>query len=126
MKYEVGLCIRTGEIVWIYGGFPAGEVNDLGLASKLFLTKLNRGEKVIGDLGYNHYKFITPHTHPQTARLQKNIRSRHETVNSRLKAFKVLSTPFRHDISKHLLCFYAVAKIVQMSIITDEPLYQLQ
>jgi len=59
------------------------KLNDLGLASRLFLTKLSRGEKVIGDLGYNRYKFVTPHTQPETARLQKNILARCETVNSR-------------------------------------------
>lgn len=74
---------------------------------------------------YNHYKFITPHNFPDTAKEQKIIRARHETVNSCLKSFKILATPCRHDIGKHLPSFYAVANIVQISLMTDEPLYDI-
>ena len=34
-------------------------------------------------------------------------------INGRLKEFKVLSTKFRHDLSKHKICFDAVIVLVQ-------------
>jgi hypothetical protein len=32
-------------------------------------------------------------------------RARHETINSRIKLFRVTSTKFRHNIEKHQTCF---------------------
>ena len=32
LRYEVGVCIQTGDIVWINGPYPPGEWNDLQIA----------------------------------------------------------------------------------------------
>ena len=54
IRYELALCIRTGDIVWAYGGFPCGEWPDLKLARDLFaVLGLREGEKAIADRGYN-------------------------------------------------------------------------
>lgn len=51
--------------------------------------------------------------------------ARHETVNSRIKQFAVLTNAFRHDLDLHYKCFHAVANITQLMIENDEPLYQV-
>lgn len=51
--------------------------------------------------------------------------SRHETVNSRFKNFKLMDTPFRHDISLHSYCFHAVSNIVQLDVSNEHPLFSV-
>jgi hypothetical protein len=57
--------------------------------------------------------------------MMSEARARHETVNCRLKSFKILSTPFRNEISKHWMCFHAIANMVQLELENDRPLYQV-
>jgi hypothetical protein len=53
--------------------------------------------------------------------------SRHETMNGRLKAFfKLLSTPFRHNLNFHRAYFFAIVNIVQLSFQNGEPSYDLE
>ena len=40
LRYEVALCIRTGDIVWVNGGLPCGEWSDLRLARNAFIDSL--------------------------------------------------------------------------------------
>lgn len=127
LKYEVGLCIRSGDIVWIHGGVPCGEYSDLVLARDLYIYAVDQGEKTIADEGYNDGNyFIYPESDPPSGAMQKRIMARHETVNSRLKQFGVLSKSFRHNIDYHSLCFTAVAVIVQLMIANGgEPLFSV-
>ncbi len=46
---------------------------------------------------------------------RNKVRNRGETLNHRLKSFKVLGGKFRHDIEKHGMCFRACAVLVQLS-----------
>jgi len=95
------------------------------LARLDFIHHLDPNEKAIADLGYhdNQY-FQTPLISPiNSLALQKKIRARHETVKSRLKSFNVLAHEFRHSLSFHVDCFYAVANIVQINIENGEPLF---
>jgi hypothetical protein len=41
LRYEVGLNIRTGDIVWVGGGVPCGEFNDLSLAQQRYCNSVN-------------------------------------------------------------------------------------
>lgn len=113
--------------MWINGGTPCGEYSDLGLARLDFTEHLDTNEMVIADLGYhNNCFFETPLTTPESSwGIQKRIRSRHETVNARLKVFNVLSHEFRHSLSFHVDCFYAVANIVQLNMMNGESLFQI-
>jgi hypothetical protein len=52
--------------------------------------------------------------------------SRHETMNGRLKAFKLLSTPFRHNLNFHRAYFFAIVNIVQLIFQNGEPSYGLE
>jgi hypothetical protein len=48
-------------------------------------------------------------------------RARHDTVNGRLKMFRVLSSVFRHDRNLHQFVFHAVVVITQISFENGSP-----
>lgn len=76
----------------------------------------------LADKGYRDSKFfLLPnqtncHTH-------KIIMSRHETVNKRLRHYKILKDTFRNSIEKHPTVFHAVVNLTQLSIENGEPLF---
>ena len=119
IRYEIGICIVTGDIVWVHGGFPCGAWPDLRIARHAIVYELDPGEQIIADGGYRdgfHY-FDTPSgRHDYRDRLKSEARARHETVNSRLKQFNVLSGIFRHQYRLHPMCFMAVAHLTQFSL----------
>lgn len=134
LRYEVGVCIKTGAIVWINGPFIASK--DEGKIFKETLSGLlcddeavevDRGPK--GDVKLKH---------PQAGfdskeREEKSkVRGRHENVNGRLKMFHVLSDHFHHMqpnseamMMKHKWCFQAVAVITQLKFDGGEQLYDV-
>ena len=125
VRYEIGLGIKSGEIVWVYGGLPCGEYSDLKLAREQFIPALEDGEKAVADKTYRDVHFINPLDDPNSRALQKVIMARHETVNKRLKQFRVLQNCFRHELDKHQMCFYAVSNLTQLMIMNGEPLYEV-
>ncbi len=126
IRYEIGLNIKTGDIVWANGGYPCGRWPDLKIARDLLIHKLGTDEKVIADDGYQDKKyFIFPKGYPNINKYLKQVMSRHETVNHRIRHFFVLQRIFRHDVTLHPICFHAVVNITQLSIENGENLYML-
>ncbi|KAI8804264.1 hypothetical protein BJ742DRAFT_825520 [Cladochytrium replicatum] len=95
LRYEVGLCIRTGHIVWVNGGKLCGAWPDVKLARLAFTNALGRNEKALADKGYKDDHFIYP---------------------SRFKQLGCLSQIFRHSFDLHVECFIAVVNFVQLNI----------
>lgn len=125
LRYEIGLCISTGKIVWVHGGKPCGAYSDLKLARECFIDMFIDGEKAIADKGYRDRRyFITPETHPNYPKI-KCILDRHETINNRLKQWKCMSTRFRHPLFKHPQCFHAIINIVKLCTDNGEPLFDV-
>ena len=129
VKYEIGVCIKTGHIVWINGPFRCG-MPDITVARQAVLYALKKGEKLEADLGYRgeDLKINTPNElgREDLEKMKSNARHRHETVNRRMKIFGVLAQRFRHDIvSTHSMSFRAVAVIVQLNIETHASLYEV-
>ena len=126
VRYEVGLCILTGEIVWIHGPFPCGRWPDLKIFRSAMKNSLSPGEKVVADLGYrgepNH--IITPSG--DRSEPESKIRGRHETVNGRFKNWAILQRVFRHEVQKHQPAFGAVAVITQLQLENGEPLFGME
>lgn len=121
LKYEIGLSIRTGNIVWVHGGVPCGSYSDLVLARSCYLSFVDEGEFTVTDDGYQDAKFIYPMAYPERSAELKIISQRHETVNKLLKAWNILKIPFRlRDLTFHKRCFYAIANIVQLMISLGE------
>ena len=77
--------------------------------------------------GNRRLRFFTPVMPGTEEERQGNkvARARHENVNGKLKKFQVLKQQFRHDIYKHGKCFYAVAALVQATLIYDEIPYEI-
>ena len=123
VRYEVGLCIQTGEIVWLHGPFPCGKWPDIKIFRRSLMHQLAAGEKVVADLGYrgepNH--IVTPSGEQDD--ITKSVRGRHETVNWQFKQWGVLHRVFRHQVSKHKDCFFAVAVMTELSLENGEPLF---
>jgi len=128
LRYEVALCIQTGDIVWVNGPFPCGHHPDINIFLQDLATLLDDGERVEADDGYRGWpKFVdTPKSNcadkPGIVTQKKQVRARHEHVNSRLKTFKVLADCFRQSYDMHGLVFRSVAIITQISFETGNPL----
>ena len=98
LRYEVALCIRTGDIVWVNGGLPCGEWPDLRLARNAFIDCLQPGEKALADAGYRDQQYFElSNNDPQKQR----ILARHENVNARIKLFCCMKDRFRHALSAY-------------------------
>ena len=129
LRYEVALCILTGEIVWINGPFEPGIWNDISIFRSALLGELEEGERVEADDGYlgeapRHVKCPRSINKRQdTERMQAIVRRRHETVNRRFKQFGVLRQKYRHDIRDHGDMFRCVAVVTQLSSQNGEPLF---
>lgn len=124
LMYEIGLNIRTGNIVWANGGYPCGKYPDLKLARESYLWSINEGEKTIADKGYNDDKFFILPNETNNS-FHKLIMSRHETVNKRMRQFQILKKEFRNNRRKHPMVFHAVANITQLVLENGEPLFSV-
>lgn len=123
VRYEIGICIATGNIVWAHGGYPCGEWPDLRLARDAFIDHLEIDEKALADKGYrdNNY-FVNPNGDP----LKKKILARHETANKRVKQFYSMKDVFRHVLTLHPSFFRACVNLTQIMIVNGEPLYDVE
>jgi hypothetical protein len=131
LKYEVGVCIATGRIVWIHGPSRAG-MNDITLARQAFVSFLNDNEMAVADSGYRgemHHIKTPDLMHFRSGEEYYDAavaRARHETVNSRFKNKQVLVKRFRHSLAFHSSCFRAVAVITELNIEAGESLFSVQ
>ena len=116
IRYEIGLSIISGDIVWVNGGVPCGDWPDLRLARDSYVYMVRPNEMTIADEGYTDRNYFI---HDQ------RIMARHETVNRRMKQFGVLGQKFRHNRSLHPQCFYAVANLTQFMIANGESLFEI-
>lgn len=128
-RYEVALCILTGDIVWLNGPYPAGKWPDINIFRDSLQSHLERGERVEADDGYigDHPSFVKcpgGFTNPKiTEFMQQRVRNRQESINKRLKQFRCLAVPWRGNLLKHGTVFRAVAVITQLSINHGEQLF---
>ena len=129
LRYEVGIAIQTGWIVWIHGSFPCGDWPDLAIARHGVCNMVDDGELLIADGGYHDGEqyFVTPNgLNNYEQYLQSVVRARHETVNQRFKQWAALERVFRHDVMLHPRVFHAIANIVQITIVHGEPLFSVK
>lgn len=103
LRYEIGLGITTGHIVWAFSGYVAGDYPDLKLARELYIHQVMPQELTLADKGYQDRNyFVTPNrTNPAG---HKYIMSRHESVNKRLRQFRILYKTFLHGTEKNKKC----------------------
>lgn len=133
LRYEVAICIRTGDIVWISGPFPAGRWSDINIFRNGIIHHLDKNERVEADDGYigespRYIKCpqgVTANRKKRTEIMQTIVRRRHETVNKRFKDWGILRQIFRHNPTSHGDIFRAIAVITQMAINNGEPLFHV-
>ena len=117
IRYDVALCINTGDIVFWGGGFKAGVYPDLVIARKGICLLLEPYEKILADKGYEDARyFIYPATERGDNALLKNISGRHENINARLKCWGVLRQKFRGTLSYHYDYFSAIIQMEQFKL----------
>ena len=127
VRYEVGTCIQTGEIVWFRGPFPCN-ISDREIFDCFLSKKLIPGEGVEADSGYagREQIFLPGVAKNSMQRKQKSqVRGRHENMNGRLKVFGVMKKWNNHDPANHGLFAHCVAIIVQLSFTLGEKLYDV-
>ena len=117
LRYEIGVSVTTGLIVWVYGPFPAGAYNDQAIFNLRMRECLLDYEKVIADNGYGGPKVV----HGEILgdidqQLKSELRSYYERVNGRIKSFMSLQHCWRHPLEKHSTVLLAVAKLVQICL----------
>jgi DDE superfamily endonuclease len=128
LRCEIAVCIKTGWIVAYNGPFACGSWPDLKIFRSRLKQWLLRGEKVVADRGYRGDSRVC---HPDNANDRQHsiamftARSRHETVNGRLKFWNCLKQVFRHSRDKHHLVFRAVLVIEQIKIQNGQPPFQV-
>ena len=130
MRWEVAICILTGEIVWIHGPFPCGRWPDIEIFRHSLKSHLGRLEKGTTDDGYmgEPHKILCPRLSSKTRKdkeMRGIIRGRHETVNKRLKDWSCLAETCRHSILQHSSMFRAVAVLTNLAFLAGEPLFQV-
>jgi hypothetical protein len=122
VAYEIGLCIKTGHIIWFAGPLPAGEWNDISIFHLALKHKLDPNEHVAADKGYcGECPAVakTPgplYTDECYIKMMGGVAAQHETVNNCLKMFECLKQHFHHGVVAHAACFRAVAIVVQLQI----------
>ena len=131
LRYELGICIRTGQLVWINGPYPAGKYNDIAIFNDVLAHCLDPYERVEADCGYRGHadKIKCPENVGNPAEnlaMQGRVRARHETFNGRLKNFEILKQVFRHDISYHGPVLRACCVLDQLMVENGEPLFSVE
>jgi hypothetical protein len=133
LQYEVGVGIMSGEIVWINGPFPAGMFNDITIFRDCLESCIDHMERVEADDGYRGdpttWKVpadVLTRSGEEEDKMQMRVQGRHETINARLKFFKILGDQsFCHDETQHEYVFRAVAVLVQIALKNGDPLFQV-
>eukprot|EP00536_Pseudo-nitzschia_multiseries_P002194 jgi/Psemu1/183021/e_gw1.29.19.1 len=133
VKYEVGVCLKTGWIVWINEPF-VGSKNDGTIFKEGLSNLLHDDEAVEVDRGYRGDDKMNLPDMGFTRiekKMKSNARAQHETVNGRLKIFNVLTSHFRHMkpnrqgmMQEHKICFEAVAVITQLKFASGETTFE--
>jgi hypothetical protein len=132
LRCEVGLCVITGDCVWINGPHECGTWNDLMMFRNSIMSHLGENERVEADDGClgEAPRFVKcPKSIANCIdcdRMQQHVRNRQETINKRFKNWWTLKDVFRHEITDHGDVFRCVAIITQLQINGGERLFDVQ
>jgi hypothetical protein len=128
LRYEIAVCIQTGDIVWVNGPFKCGKWADLSIFRNNLKNLLLPREQVEADKGYRGDPSIrSPAMARSWGELQKKkaARTRHNTLNGRLKKWGILNQVYRHSLDKHRDVFMAVCVLTQLTIDRGSRPYQM-
>jgi hypothetical protein len=130
LRFEVGVCIKTGVICWVNGPYKPGLFNDLMIFRDKLLPRLIHGETVEADRGYRGEPIFTSvpfvDDTEEQEKFKTNARMRQENANKFFKEWDILKQVFRHNVNKHCPVFWAIVTLTQISFDMEEKLnYQV-
>jgi len=137
LTYELAIAIQSNWIVSIAGPFPASKSDitiyrygggDKNNPAPALRDKITDGKRAIGDSIYapedgKTMSISRTGDSGEIAEFKARAKSRHETFNSRIKAFAILATEFRHDIKYHQMAMESVCIIVQYDLESGHGLF---
>ncbi len=131
LRYELGIDILAGNLVWIQGPYPAGKYTDIKFFNKVLRNFLEPGERVEANEGYRSHpdKIKCPGNDANPAdnrAMQGRVGACHETLNGRLKNWGILSQVFCHHITMHGDVFRACAVVTQLTVENGELLFEAE
>ncbi len=131
LRYELGVDILAGNLVWIQGPYPAGKYTDIKIFNKVLRNFLEPGERVEANEGYRGHpdKIKCPRNDANPAEnwgMQGRVRAGHKTLNRWLKNWGILSQVFRHRIMMHGNVLQACAVVTQLTVKNGEPLFEVK
>jgi hypothetical protein len=90
LRYELGVSILGGDLVWIQGPYPVGKYTEIKIFNKVLRLFLDLGEQVEDDEGYLGHpnKNKCPQNVGNRAEkwaMQRRVRAHHKMLNGRLK-----------------------------------------
>ena len=122
MRYEIGVCIAAGWIVWANGPHRCGTYSDEAIARRDLHYILDAGEKYIADGGCQSRFAVVPDdmVTEQEQWYAQMCRTRHETINRLFKTFDSIANTFQRGVDKHALFAHSIINIVQVGIMHKE------
>ncbi len=130
IKYEIGIQLQTGKIIWLSGGTP-GSVHDLTIVRNSgLISNLLPGEMVLADKAYiGETCFLHP-IKPAITNEEKQINSAissiRETVEHtihRIKIFGFTQQKWRHNLNLHSIAFSVICHALNIEFIVH-PVHQ--
>ncbi len=131
LRYEIGVDILAGNIVWINKPYAAGKYPDIKIFHNGLAHWSDEHERVEADDGYigkapRKVKCPGCTSNPtKNQEMQNRARSRHESLNGWLKNWEILKSMYRHVIMENGNVFRAIAVITQISINTGKQLFEV-
>ena len=108
-------------------------MHDLTISKTGIVQLIEEGQFILGDCAYiGEDCFVTPfrnNSNLTNEQLQHNQFVHHhrqivERVFSRIKMWNSMNTKWRHDLKFHINCFRVVASIINILLLTTQPLSQ--
>ena len=134
LRYEVGVCINTGLIVWLNGPYKPRRWVDITIFRHRMLYALGPDEWIVGDGGYRDgFQYVIPkRAGPQWLRKMTALATaRHEIINSRLKVWAIIRNAYRYGqgseerLRRHERTVNGIANVVNIWLM-ESPAFQLE
>jgi hypothetical protein len=131
LRYELGMSILGGDLVWIQGPYPMGKFTNIKVFNNVLHHFLDPGDQIEANEGYVGHptKIKCPQNVGNPVEkwaMQARVRARHKMLNRQLKDWGILSQVYPHDIMWHGYVFRACAVVMQLTIDNGEPLFEVE
>jgi hypothetical protein len=113
LRYKIGVSILGGDLVWIQGPYPAGQITDIKIFNKILRHFLEPGKRVEADNSYvgatNKIECLSNLCNPiKNKGMQSHICSHYKTINGWFKMWGILKEVYHYNIRRHGEVFWAL------------------